>query len=211
MAEHSVHVAGVGGDGVGVRVAAEYGAGVRLHHGVDVHIDHPGLGVGELGHLVGVLDRGQPGAEVDDLLDARLADEEVDDPADEGPVAPHEVDDLGHRVLGKRATERSEEKFSWPPSRASCTRATLGRSGSTPGGAHSCSPLRLIRAPSAIRDADRIQSRGAHAPAGVRLSGESVHAVGLPAGTTACAGGSRFDSSRLSRGASGRSTNRCTR
>jgi hypothetical protein len=72
--------------------AGEQRAGVQQHHRIVVGVDDPRLGSHPLGHLVGVVRGRQPGTDVQELADARLAGQVADRPAQKGPVRPG----LGH-------------------------------------------------------------------------------------------------------------------
>jgi hypothetical protein len=93
----------------GARDAVQHAAGVRQHDRIVVDVDDAGLRAGLQRDLVRVAHRGQSGADVDDLLDASLADQVADDPAEEGPVPLHRQPDVrqlrDHR-LADRAVGR---------------------------------------------------------------------------------------------------------
>ena len=72
--------------------AGEQRAGVRQHQGIVVGVHDPGVRCHLLGHLVGIARCRQPGADVQELPDARLAGQVPDRPPQEGPVRPG----LGH-------------------------------------------------------------------------------------------------------------------
>ncbi|HEX9042061.1 MAG TPA: hypothetical protein VF838_13695 [Trebonia sp.] len=63
-------------------LVAQDGTGVRQHHGVVVHVDHPGARRGPAGDLVDVVRGGQARADVEQLPDADLAHQVADRPAE---------------------------------------------------------------------------------------------------------------------------------
>jgi len=87
-----------------LRGAGKQRPGVGEHDRVVVHVDHAAVGRHCLRHLVGVVRRRDPGADVEELPDPGLGGEEPHDPGQERPVGPHRHDDprIGrdHRVTG---------------------------------------------------------------------------------------------------------------
>jgi hypothetical protein len=71
---------------------------VREHERVVVHVDDAAFARHPLGDLVGVVGGGQSGADVQELADARLADEVPDRAAEERPVGARNVDDAGEEL-----------------------------------------------------------------------------------------------------------------
>src|SRR5262249_48230717 len=93
-------------DGRGV--VGEQRLAVQGHARVVVHVHHAGGGVDRLGDLVRVLHRGQPGAEVEELVDA-LHRHVPDGTAERGPVEPRAVATVAygrHRLGGDRTVYR---------------------------------------------------------------------------------------------------------
>ena len=81
------------------------GQGLRVsqHRRVVVHVNDPGVRRDCLGDLVHVPVGGQPGAEVEELPDARLGGQEPDRAAEERPVGPGHLGELGghfHHLAG---------------------------------------------------------------------------------------------------------------
>jgi len=68
------------------------------HRRVVVHVDHPGAGRGVLGDLVHVAVGRQPGAEIQELPDARLGGQEPDRAAEERPVGPGHLADFRRQL-----------------------------------------------------------------------------------------------------------------
>jgi hypothetical protein len=79
-------IASDGGDALGP--VLENGLSVQDDDGVAVNVDDPRVRVGGLGDLVDVGGGGQARADVEELPDTPLRGEEMDDPAEEGPVHP---------------------------------------------------------------------------------------------------------------------------
>jgi hypothetical protein len=80
--------------------------GVHDDDGVAVHVDDPRVRVGGLRDLVDVGHGGQARADVEELPDAPLGGEEMDDPAEEGPVRqgrPRASRDHGQDLRGRGA------------------------------------------------------------------------------------------------------------
>ena len=80
-------------------------AGVRKHDRVVVDVQDPALRRDALGDLVHVVQRRDPGADVEELADAGLADEVVDRPDEEDPLRAHhgpDRRDLRRQRLGDR-------------------------------------------------------------------------------------------------------------
>ncbi len=77
----------VGGGAFGP--AGEQGAGMGQDDGVVVHVYDPAFARHRLRHLVGVVGGGDPGADVEELPHAGLADQIPHGPGQERPVPPH--------------------------------------------------------------------------------------------------------------------------
>src|SRR6185312_15175790 len=82
MSQDRGRVAQVRLDHRGVPAGLE-GARVGEHHRIVVHVDHPGVRVDQLGDLMNVALRWQPGPDVQELDDARLSSQVADSPAQE--------------------------------------------------------------------------------------------------------------------------------
>jgi NAD(P)-dependent dehydrogenase (short-subunit alcohol dehydrogenase family) len=97
VGQDAYRVAQVGvGDERGLFVG-EQGPGVGQHDGIVVEVDHAGGRVDPLGDLVHVVGGGQPGADVEQLPDADLADQVADDPAEHVALSAHAQLDLRDR------------------------------------------------------------------------------------------------------------------
>jgi len=86
--------------------AGQQHAGVLQHHRVVVHVHDAGVRRHRLGHLVGVVRRGDAGADVEELGDPGLGREEAHGPGQERPVGPDRRDDArigGHDRIAGRA------------------------------------------------------------------------------------------------------------
>jgi hypothetical protein len=68
--------------------SGEQGPRVREHNGIVIHVDNAGLRSDVLRDLVGVTGRRYARADVEELPDAALADQETHGPGQEGPVHP---------------------------------------------------------------------------------------------------------------------------
>jgi hypothetical protein len=66
--------------------------------GVVVHVHDPAVGRLRLRDLVGVVGRGDAGADVEELPDAGLAGQVPDGPGQERPVPPHPFHDMRRRM-----------------------------------------------------------------------------------------------------------------
>src|SRR6202012_3425170 len=91
-----VRFAQVSADNPGGFVVREQAAALLGHHRVVVDVDGPCRRIDLLDHLVGVADRGQAGADIDELADALLGDP-FRGPLVESPVRPGTIPDLRHR------------------------------------------------------------------------------------------------------------------
>src|SRR5690606_33097741 len=94
--EDAVDVADVGLEAGGLPLGRADGQrpGVREHERVVVDVDDPALRGDPLRHLVGVVRRREPGADVEELADAGLARQELHDPPQETPRLPRVHPDL---------------------------------------------------------------------------------------------------------------------
>ena len=108
-----VHVQVGGG---ALRCAFQQGPALGQHHLVVVGVDHPALRRHRLGHLVGVVHRRQPGADIQELPDPRLTRQETNGPAQERPVARTSDRIDGRTEITCSAACRSAGKLSVPPS-----------------------------------------------------------------------------------------------
>src|SRR5262249_52363696 len=107
IGEDDLGVAQVGVDDGGAVVARQDGAPVGDGGRVPVHVDDAGVWVDLLGHIVDVALGGDAGAEVDELVDAGLA-EVAYASAQEGPVDAGQARYVGHRLqdlLGELAVD----------------------------------------------------------------------------------------------------------
>jgi hypothetical protein len=95
IGEDSRGIAQVALDGEGHLVVGEQGLGVGQHHRVVVEVDHPGGRVDPVGDLVHVLRDRQARTDVEQLPDARLADQEADHPAEQVALGAHAHLDRG--------------------------------------------------------------------------------------------------------------------
>ena len=102
--------------GDALRAAGQQRAGVRQHQRVVVDVDDAALRRDGLGHLVGVAGRGQPGAEVEELPDARLGGQVAHAAGEEGPVGPGGSTDGGVGGDGLLAGDPVGLELSFPPS-----------------------------------------------------------------------------------------------
>jgi hypothetical protein len=76
---------------------------MQQHDRVVVDVDHLGVRSHPLSYLVRVVRGGDPGAEVQELADGRLAGQVPGHPAEEGPVGAHPEPQArrhGHHALG---------------------------------------------------------------------------------------------------------------
>jgi hypothetical protein len=93
-------VADVGVDDVGPDRVAEQRLAVGVDDGVVVDVDDADVGVDLVRDLADVARRGQAGPDVDELGDARLADQEADDPAEERAIVLRGQGRLGRELHG---------------------------------------------------------------------------------------------------------------
>ena len=106
-----------GGDALGP--VLEDGLGMQDDDRVAVNVDDPRIRVGRLGDLVNVGGGGQARADVEKLPDTPLGGEEMDDPAEEGPVHPgrpgaardHRQDLRGGGTIGVEVVLPAENKI----------------------------------------------------------------------------------------------------
>jgi hypothetical protein len=104
----------VGGGALGA--AGQQGAGVGEHLRVVVDGDDAALRRHRLGDPMGVVGRGQAGADVEELTDARLAGQGPDRTGEEGPGGASVLDDRREASRIWSPTWRSTGKLSLPPS-----------------------------------------------------------------------------------------------
>jgi hypothetical protein len=99
------------------RVAGHQRPRVSEHDRVVVHVNDPAVRRRCLRHLVGVARRGNAGADVQELPDARLPRQVTDGTAEEGAVIAYRSGIGGIAEMSPSPTSRSAAKLSFPPSK----------------------------------------------------------------------------------------------